>query len=57
MFNGVRVSLDGKVASVREQQKLRLDSLGRRIARAQGRMPMLLSADGGTRSTRNGAGR
>ena len=35
MFNGVRVSLDGKVASVREQQKLRLDSLGRRIARAE----------------------
>ena len=35
MFNGVRVSLEGKVASVREQQKLRLDSLGRRIARAQ----------------------
>ncbi len=36
MFNGVRVLLEGKVASVREQQKLRLDSLGRRIARAQG---------------------
>ena len=35
MFNGVRVSLEGKVASVREQQKLRLDSLGQRIARAQ----------------------
>ena len=35
MFNGVRVSLEGKVASVREQQKLRLDSLGRRIVRAQ----------------------
>ena len=35
MFNGVRVSLEGKIASVREQQKLRLDSLGRRIARAQ----------------------
>ena len=34
MFNGVRVSLEGKVASVREQQRLRLDSLGRRIARA-----------------------
>ena len=38
MFNGVRVSLDGKVASVREQQKLRLDSLGRRIARDQGQI-------------------
>ena len=35
MFNGVRVSLEGKIASVREQQKLRLDDLGRQIARAQ----------------------
>ena len=35
MFNGVRVSLEGKVASVKEQQKLRLDSLGRQIARAE----------------------
>ena len=35
MFNGVRVSLEGKVSSVKEQQELRLDSLGRRIARAQ----------------------
>ena len=35
MFNGVRVSLEGKVASVREQQKLQVDSLGHRIARAQ----------------------
>ena len=35
MFNGVRVSLEGKVASIKEQQKLRADSLGRRIARAQ----------------------
>ena len=34
MFNGVRVSLEGKVSSVKEQQKLRLDSLGRRIDRA-----------------------
>ena len=38
MFNGVRVSLKGKVASVREQQKLRVDSLGRRIARAERRV-------------------
>ena len=29
MFNGVRVSLEGKVASVKGHQKLRLDSLGR----------------------------
>ena len=27
MFNAVRVSLEGKVASVKEQQKLRLDDL------------------------------
>ena len=35
MFNAVRVLLEGKVASVREQQKLRLDDLQRRIARAE----------------------
>ena len=35
MFNGVRVSLEGKVASVKDHQKLRLDRLGRRIARAE----------------------
>ena len=35
MFNGVRISLEGKVASVKEQQKLRVDGLGRRIARAE----------------------
>ncbi len=35
MFHAVRVSLEGKVASVREQQKLRADALGRRIARAE----------------------
>ena len=35
MFNAVRVSLEGKVASVRESQKLRLDDLLRRIARAK----------------------
>ena len=35
MFNVIRVSLEGKVASVREQQKLRLDDLQRRIARAE----------------------
>ena len=34
VFNAVRVSLGGKVASVKEQQKLRLDDLQRRIARA-----------------------
>ena len=35
MFNGVRVSLEGKVSSVGEQQKMRLDDLQRRIARAE----------------------
>ena len=35
MFNAVRVSLEGKVSSVREQQKLRVDGLQRRIARAE----------------------
>ena len=35
MFNGVRVSLEGKVASVRESQRLQQDSLQRRIDRAQ----------------------
>ena len=35
MFNGVRVSLEGKVLSVREQQKLRLGDLQRRISRAE----------------------
>ena len=34
MFNGVRVSLEGKIASVREQQKLRADGLEQRIRRA-----------------------
>ena len=34
MFNGVRVSLEGKAASVREVMKLRADDLERRIARA-----------------------
>ena len=35
MFNGVRVSLEGKVASVKEQLLLRVDGLMRRIARAE----------------------
>ena len=35
MFNAVRVSLEGKVSSVREQQKLRVDGLQRRIAQAE----------------------
>ena len=35
MFNAIRVSLEGKVASVREQRLMRQDELQRRIARAQ----------------------
>ena len=35
MFNAVRVSLEGKVTSIREQQKLRRDDLQRWIARAE----------------------
>ena len=35
MFNAVRVSLEGKASSVREAQKLHLDTLQRRIARAE----------------------
>ena len=35
MFNSIRVSLEGKIASVREQQKLRLDDMARTIARAE----------------------
>ena len=35
MFNGIRVSLDGKMSSVREVMVLRRDSLERRIARAE----------------------
>ena len=35
MFNAARVSLEGKVTSFRESQKLRLDDLLRRIARAK----------------------
>ena len=35
MFNAVRVSLDGKVSSVREQQKIRRDNLKQQIARAE----------------------
>ena len=47
MFNAVRVSLEGKVASVREQQKLRGDALGRRIARAERQVSD--AAEGGRR--------
>ena len=35
MFNGVRVSLEGKVSAVRAAQRLRVDSLERRIAQGE----------------------
>ena len=35
MFNAARVSLEGRVSSVREQQALRADGLWRRIAGAE----------------------
>ena len=35
MFNGIRVSLEGKISSVREQQTIRADDLQRRIAKAE----------------------
>ena len=38
MFNAVRVSVEGKVASVRRQQKLQADRLWRRIARAEAQL-------------------
>jgi len=38
LFNAVRVSLEGKVASVKEQQLLRRDELQRRVSRAQEQM-------------------
>ena len=38
MFNGVRVSLEGKAGSVREKQKLRVESLRRQVGQAQGQI-------------------
>ena len=38
MFNAVRVSLEGRIASVKAQHPLRLDSLDRRLARAERRI-------------------
>ena len=38
MFNALRVSLEGKVASAREAQKLHRDTLHRRISRAEGQI-------------------
>ena len=35
MFNAVRITLDGKVSAVRASQRLQLDSLRRRVSRAE----------------------
>ena len=38
MFNAVRITLDGKMSAVRESQFLQLDSLRRRVSRAEKRV-------------------
>ena len=45
MFNGVRVSLEGKVSSVRETMVLRRDGLERRIARAEREIDKAVKGD------------
>ena len=35
LFNAARITLDGKVSAVRQSQLLQLDSLGRRVSRAE----------------------
>ena len=42
LFNSIRVSLEGNISSVREQQLLRLDSAKRRIIRAEQQIGKLL---------------
>ena len=49
MFNAVRVSLEGKISSVKGAMELRRDELERRIARAQGQIDQ---AGDGTRPDR-----
>ena len=56
LFNGVRVSLEGKVASVKEQQKLRVDSLQRRIARAGREVSHVARGAAGTRFIKRSGG-
>ena len=56
MFNAIRVSLEGKVASVREQQLLRRDKLQRRIARAQVQISQAGDGVRGSGCTRSGGG-
>ena len=46
LFNAVRITLDGKVSAVRESQLLQLDSLRRRVSRAE---KQVLDAEQGCR--------
>ena len=46
MFNGVRVSLEGKISSVKEQQLLSREELRRRIARARDQIDRVGSEGG-----------
>ena len=46
LFNAVRITLDGKVSAVRESQLLQLDSLRRRVSRAE---RQVLDAEQGSR--------
>ena len=47
MFNSLRVSLEGKVSSVRETMVLRRDGLERRIARAEREVDKAVKGAGG----------
>ena len=49
LFNALRVSLEGKVASVKEQQLLRRDELQRRVSRAQDQIAKVGESAGGGR--------
>ena len=46
LFNAVRITLDGKVSALRESQLLQLDSLRRRVSRAE---KQVLDAEQGSR--------
>ena len=56
MFNAVRVSLEGKVSSVREQQKLRVDGCSGELLKRNGRLRRTRNRVGGSRFTRSGVG-
>ena len=56
LFNAVRITLDGKVSAVRQSQLLQLDSLRRRVSRAERQVAELRNRTGGSRCTRSGGG-